>query len=597
MKLANANGKESLRDVFTEEELQILSEITASTNSSSSSSNHGGTSAPPTCPSVNGDEPLNASQTSSTAQTTTTTATEAEESNDDRRARLIAETATSYDCMEREFDALDDDFDPHEAAKVYHKCRLLVVRNVFTKEQMEVYRHLTEDFVVQLHHSLVDKDAPIRGPNKHGEEDQKFYSERNDGKWEILHPDYFLERGGRDFALNDVIFDILSDPYILGDDATFGGSGALLNEPYTIPGHWHTDDTFIFGADAHNTVGIAGHDIPSVAVNLATPLVELSADSGLTEYCLGTSHLAGVSELDPSESSQWKTHPQVKELLREHETGLSCPPSVWRAPSVKPGDVILWDYLIKHRAGANLSNATRPLLFSTYGRGWYSDDNFTPNGMGNNDLDEDTMFLEPRFMADVEDPYGDCHSPFEQEDKTVATEEQAKTKDLEKVQGDDEDDDAWDDDDDDDDEDYDSDDDEEEDMGGAKLCKPPTNKLITDEQGHMADIARFFNPKFDKLSRKVKPKEEDTTTSNGTAPNDDDEFVRVTLSNKDVPDAKFVINGGEREVELLPSKYKNIRVKEWSDVAILSGGKVVQTWMIHEKTIQIVISQESVGLV
>ncbi|KAL3904042.1 MAG: hypothetical protein SGILL_010220, partial [Bacillariaceae sp.] len=469
---------------------------------------------------------------------------ETEESPDDRRARLMVESLTDYDCTNREFDALSKDFDPREAAHVYHKCRLLVVKNIFTPEQMALYKHLTEDFVVGLHHGQVNKTAKIVGPNlSNDEREQKFYSQRNKGKWEILHPDYFLTRGGRDFALNEVLQDILGDPLILGDDATFGGSGALLSEPYTDAGHWHTDDTFLFGDNSHGTVGIAGHDIPSVAVNLATPLVELPVDSGLTEYCLGTSHLAGVGDLEPSK--KWQMNQHFQEMYAEHlQKFKRCPPSAWRVPAVKPGDVILWDYLIKHRAGANLSNQTRPLLFSTFGRGWYKDDNFTPSGMGKDISDED-WFLAPRFMADVDDPYEGCDED-------------------------------------------DSEDEEDDDDDELVECPPPTTKLIEKEQGLMEDISKFMKPNFDKETRKQRQEWDDEEEF--------DQTIFVALSNKDVPDAKFIINRGrndERMAKVPMDDYGVVQLEVGTDITVMSGDKVVQQWKVTPKSHQILISKQS----
>ncbi|KAL3907046.1 MAG: hypothetical protein SGILL_009031, partial [Bacillariaceae sp.] len=471
---------------------------------------------------------------------------EAGESPDDRRARLIVETMTDYDCTDREFDALSDDFDLQEAVLVYHKCRILVIKNVFTPEQMALYKHLTEDFVVGLHHGQVDKHATLVGPKLSVEEqEQNFHSERSQGKWEVIHPGYFLTRGGRDFALNEVVYDILHDPLILGDEAGFGGSGALLNEPYTDAGRWHTDAGFLFGDDSHGTTGIAGHDIPSAALNLATPFAELRVDSGLTEYCVGTSHLAGVGYLKPSK--KWQLNESFQEMYAEHLEGWQrCPPSAWRVPAVKPGDVIIWDYLIRHRAGANLSNQTRPLLFTTFGRDWYGDGNFEPYRTTS---DED-LFLTGRFSADVDDPYEGCEDDDDSEDEE-----------------------------------------DEDDDYMLFECPPPTTKLIEKEQGLMEDIGKLMMPNFDKETRKQR-QEWDNGKGRG-------QTILVALSNKDVPDAKFIINGGqndERMAEVPMDDYEVIRLKVGTDITVTSGDKVVQQWKITPNSHQILISKQSVGL-
>jgi ectoine hydroxylase-related dioxygenase (phytanoyl-CoA dioxygenase family) len=409
LQAANAT---TLEELFTNEELESLLAITKGDqeslleSSSSAAASSSSTRDPtPVCaiPELPTTETHHNSRQQQSSQSPITIdspflSSSSNESLDDRRARLIAEAPLDYDCMEREFDASDPNFDPHEAAKVYFKCRLLVVRNVYTPKQMERFKKVTEDFVLGLHQGIVSKNAKITNEQ---EKLSGYFNERTSGKWEILHPDYFLKYA-KDFVVQPTLLNVLMDPFILGDDAIFGGSGALLAEPFTDAGHWHTDDTFLFGRHSHNTIGLAGHDIPSFAINMATPLANVTADSGITEYCMGSSHLAGVAHLNPS--PELAENPFYADLYEDYFQGDACPPTNWRAPNVNPGDVIFWDYLIRHRSGANRTPKNRPLMFSTYGRRWYHDDNFTPQGMGYEATEED-IFLAPRFMAVLDDPY------------------------------------------------------------------------------------------------------------------------------------------------------------------------------------------------
>jgi hypothetical protein len=47
-----------------------------------------------------------------------------------------------------------------------------------------------------------------------------------------------------------------------------------------------------------------------------------------------------------------------------------------RTPMLKKGDVLLFDYAVLHRGGANLSPDSRPILYYTLSTRWFRDDNF-----------------------------------------------------------------------------------------------------------------------------------------------------------------------------------------------------------------------------
>lgn len=452
-----------------------------------------------------------------------------DESLDDRRARLVAEAPYQYDCMEREFDALDPNFDPHEAARVYYHCRMLVVKNVYNATQMELYAKLSQDFVDGLHEGRVSQQAEIT--NEKGS--AGYFNERSPGKWEILHPDYFLTYA-KDFAMSKVLLEIVMDPYILGDDAIFGGSGVLLAEAGTDAGHWHTDDTFLFGTESHNEIGVAGHDIPAFAINMATPLVNVTADSGLTEYCVGTSHLAGVGSLRPSQ--KWLDNDDFMELYlgskQQH-----CPPGNWRMPVVKPGDVVLWDYLIKHRSGSNRTPKNRPFLFSTYGRRWYSDDNFTPSGMGYAQSDED-FFLAPRFMAVLDDPYPEaCAAEIGREAAAAAN---------------------------------------------LLLCDITPADSVTDG---LMDIGRLFHPHVREY--------------HATPPFTPKIRTEFVVANKDIENAVFHVNN-DLTFPLDEKDYVDVEAPIGSKMRLTVGDSddapALAEWTIRPKHSQIFVSRQSVGL-
>lgn len=315
---------------------------------------------------------------------------EDKESDADRRARLIAEVPLDYDCMEREFDVLAEDFNVEEAATVYNKCRIVVLRNVFSKQQMERFIKLSQDFIVGLQEGWMDRNAPMYNGNV------QFHSERSPGKWEVLHPDYFLHYA-LDFVNDPTLLDFVRHPQVLDFDAIFGGSGVILAEPGTDAGQWHTDGPYALGEESLLHYGLAGHDLPPYSINLATPMVpNLSNHSGLTEYCIGSSHVTGA--LRAPDSPKWLENDLFWDIVTAANDG--CPPSNWRAPNVQPGDVIIWDYQIVHRSGANQSPHMRPLIFSSYCRPWFDEPNF-----GDDEDSAEYISMRRRQMADMPDPY------------------------------------------------------------------------------------------------------------------------------------------------------------------------------------------------
>ena len=60
--------------------------------------------------------------------------------------------------------------------------------------------------------------------------------------------------------------------------------------------------------------------------------------------------------------------------MLQHRHAGACPPGLWRAPTLKYGDVALFDYTIRHRGGANRhATMTRTAMYATLSRYWYKD--------------------------------------------------------------------------------------------------------------------------------------------------------------------------------------------------------------------------------
>ena len=103
-----------------------------------------------------------------------------------------------------------------------------------------------------------------------------------------------------------------------------------------------------------------------------------------------------------------------------------------------------------------------------------------------------------------------------------------------------------------------------------------------------------MKPTFDKEVRKTSLVDyfsDDEEIEEGT--------ILVALSNKDVPDAKFIISPGkndERVASVPMDDYGSVRLPVGTDIEIMSGDQVVQRWKVTPKSRQILISKQSVGL-
>ena len=122
----------------------------------------------------------------------------------------------------------------------------------------------------------------------------------------------------------------------------------------------------------------------------------------LLEFCIGRTKLSCIrgridyNALLLSKNQQYNNNPndvihQIQEFERyvtngEGEQGSnnkkasastsSCPNHLHRIPLLNIGDVVLFDYMLTHRGGANRSNLTRSMIFAMYSRKWYKDTTF-----------------------------------------------------------------------------------------------------------------------------------------------------------------------------------------------------------------------------
>ena len=284
----------------------------------------------------------------------------------DRHIKAMKAATDDFDCIHREFDLSSVNYNAEDAIEVLKKCRLVVLRNAFDKESIETYRKDIGDYLGGLHSGRVSS----RGRTTHGE--GGFYLERSPNRWEILLPRSHVSK---ETIAHDSTMEILRDRRILSERMIVHSTGAVIAESGAVTGQWHYDDNYIF--EDSNDSGIAGHDGPIYAVTMMTPMLNLTFDHGPTEFCMGTSHLTGLLQTPVvSDASLISIDSPYETMIRFLQSHQACPPQAWRAPTLGMGDMVLFDYQIIHRGGANISPDLRTMLYTTYSRSWFRDSNF-----------------------------------------------------------------------------------------------------------------------------------------------------------------------------------------------------------------------------
>ena len=318
----------------------------------------------------------------------------------DRHIMSMMEAAEDYDCMEREFDLQDPEYDASEAAHVLSKCRLLVVRNAFDKNYTLAYKERFSQYLGGLHLNKTSRE----GRTTHGE--GGFMLKRGSKRWELLLPENLADPG---LYANEDVMDVLRTNTVLGEDLSVHSMGAVLSDAGATAGDWHYDDSYVFGGeDAFETSGLGGHDLPPFCATMMVAITDVQFHQGPTEFCVGTSHLRGF---DP-ESDDLPLYDETLEepdspfdQLRWHLDKNSCPPGQWRTPLLNVGDAIFFDYQITHRGGQNSSPNLRPMVYVTYSRPWYRDSNFDSSHFHGDE--NDALVAGARFS--LPDRQEECH--------------------------------------------------------------------------------------------------------------------------------------------------------------------------------------------
>jgi len=139
---------------------------------------------------------------------------------------------------------------------------------------------------------------------------------------------------------NSLLMPILTS--LLGKQAILTSLGSVTSLPGALDQHIHADYLPIFEEDT-----AAGSSVPTFAITMGIPLVDIDVINGPTKIWSGT------HKLYPPNCD---LYPFTRYLL----TG-------------PKGSCYFWDYRTLHAGGSNHSEDLRPLLYMAYTRRWFND--------------------------------------------------------------------------------------------------------------------------------------------------------------------------------------------------------------------------------
>jgi ectoine hydroxylase-related dioxygenase (phytanoyl-CoA dioxygenase family) len=189
-------------------------------------------------------------------------------------------------------------------------------------------------------------------------------AEKYHGGFKVGYDNGFAEAVQRSKGRFDILFGMNRDPAfswpaerwrrLLG--ATLGEPTLLFNGmsmaiPGAEPQRWHADGEHLFGTGT----GV----LPAHCVTAFVPLIDITANNGTTEFCVGSHKITNTV---PEITAQSDAH---KESI-----GFNGPVEQVLCPA---GSLILFDFRILRRCLANTSQEPRPMLYYTHARPWFQD--------------------------------------------------------------------------------------------------------------------------------------------------------------------------------------------------------------------------------
>jgi ectoine hydroxylase-related dioxygenase (phytanoyl-CoA dioxygenase family) len=123
----------------------------------------------------------------------------------------------------------------------------------------------------------------------------------------------------------------------LDEDFVVGAFGVVCSLPNAPTQHRHSDGGILFPNSGIDRL------LPSAAITVGIPLIEMNEIHGTTALWPGTHH--DISRMEGQ---------AIEPVIRE-------------------GSLVLWDFRLKHSGTPNGSRVVRPLLYLTYCRPWWVD--------------------------------------------------------------------------------------------------------------------------------------------------------------------------------------------------------------------------------
>ena len=225
-----------------------------------------------------------------------------------------------------------------------------------TNGVLTVHQLFPQPFIRQLYDAFCDRYHPYFG--------QQEYADALDvgDKRRMLTVEFQAPFNHPDLYGNPFLLAVMRS--LLGDDVVLGSFGAVIALPGAQHQHIHRDHPPLFNNEAFDLT------LPSFAITLVVPLVNLTPETGSTRV--------------------WKgSHRQSDSIKADEATSF--------VPLMPTGSCYLMDYQLLHGGTPNQSNWVRPLLYLIYHRPWFQE--------AVNYEKQDRLAISPSDYATIPDPY------------------------------------------------------------------------------------------------------------------------------------------------------------------------------------------------
>mmetsp|Transcript_11952 Transcript_11952/g.16531 ORF Transcript_11952/g.16531 Transcript_11952/m.16531 type:complete len:566 (-) Transcript_11952:90-1787(-) len=315
----------------------------------------------------------------------------------DRYVQTILDILSDEECTSGTIDVSSPNFDVKDVIRVFNKCRLVHLRNFYDTDFLKEYKLDVTSYMQGIASGRISEQGQT---NYAGE--PYYFAENAKYRFDLCFTEDLMRE---EIMANDLLMRILEDDYVLDYDVSMLDFGAIIAEPGAPIQRWHRDGGNYIFRRSFATSRVAGHDLPPFAVAVITPLLHVTMDHGPTEFCMGSTALVSMDVEHPK--SIPVKDPTLREKLEEFidASGEYCHPEAWRAPVLGFGDVLLFDYNMMHRGGANKSPDLRTVIYNTYVRPWYKDPNFSTSeaekALHAKDMDESPISKLSERMQEV----------------------------------------------------------------------------------------------------------------------------------------------------------------------------------------------------